>query len=124
MLEEHLTSELNATKKEIDRLVKNRLVFYEVMSDMVFIFDKNYRIQDMNNIARNLFGDLRDSICYEVLYQRDKPCTKKITGNIIHVLDTIVLIKYKNHVGHYFIEHKPVFNQTVNFFLGGVEFRC
>ena len=76
MKQERLITELNATKKEIDRLVKNRSLFYEVMSDMVFIYDKNYRIQDMNHIARNTFGDLRGSICYEALYSRNKPCKK------------------------------------------------
>ena len=71
---DRLTSELNATKKEVDRLVKNKLLFYEVMSDMVFIFDKNYNIKDMNQTARNLLGDLRGSICYEALYDREAPC--------------------------------------------------
>ena len=73
---ERLTTELNASKKEVDRLVKNRRIFYEVMSDMVFIFDKNYRIQDMNGIARDVFGDLRGNICYEALYKKKNPCKK------------------------------------------------
>ena len=73
---ERLTSELDATKKEIDRLVKNRHLFYKVMSDMVFIFDKSYKIQDMNEIARGVFGDLRGKTCYAELYERKKPCKK------------------------------------------------
>ena len=73
---ERLTTELNATKKEIDRLVKNRRLFYEVMSDMVFIYDKNYEIKDMNHMAREVFGDLRGNTCYEALYNRTKPCKK------------------------------------------------
>ena len=73
---ERLTSELNASKKEVDRLVENRRLFYEVISDLVFIFDKNYRIQDMNHIARSVFGDLRGNTCYEALYNRKKPCEK------------------------------------------------
>ena len=72
----HLTSELDATKKEVDRLVKNKLLFYEIMSDMVFIYDKNFQIQDMNHIAREVFGDLRGEICYKALYERNTPCTK------------------------------------------------
>ena len=83
MQEERLTTELNATKKEIDRLVKNRRLFYEVMSDMVFIYDKNYGIQDMNHIARDVFGDLRGSICYEALYSRKKPCKKNCPIQLI-----------------------------------------
>ena len=83
MQEERLTTELNATKKEIDRLVKNRRLFYEVMSDMVFIYDKNYEIQDMNHIAREVFGDLRGSTCYEALYSRTKPCKKNCPIQLI-----------------------------------------
>jgi len=82
-MQDQLTSELDATKKEIDRLVKNRRMFYEVMSDMVFIFDTNYCIKDMNHIARSVFGDLRESICYEVLYQREKPCPKNCPIQLI-----------------------------------------
>ena len=74
---DRLTSELKATKKEIDRLVKNRHVFYEVMSDMVFILDNNYTIQDMNETARNVFGDLRGNICHEALHAKNKPCKSK-----------------------------------------------
>jgi transcriptional regulator with PAS, ATPase and Fis domain len=73
---ERLTTELNASKKEVDRLVKNRSLFYEIISDLVFIFDKNYRIQDMNQIARTVFGDLRGKVCHEALYERKKPCEK------------------------------------------------
>ena len=71
---DRLISELDATKKEIDRLVKNRHVFYEAMSDMVFILDKNYKIQDMNQIACNIFGDLRGNICHKALHNKKKPC--------------------------------------------------
>jgi transcriptional regulator with PAS, ATPase and Fis domain len=81
--QERLITELNATKKEIDRLVKNRSLFYEVMSDMVFIYDKNYTIQDMNNIAREMFGDLRGSTCYKALFNKKKPCKKNCPISLI-----------------------------------------
>jgi len=71
---EHITTELDATKKEIDRLVKNRTVFYEIMSDMVFILNNQYRIEDMNKPAMNVFGDLRGKQCYGALLKRKKPC--------------------------------------------------
>ena len=72
---EHLTSELDATKKEVDRLVKNRSIFYEMMSDMVFIVNKQYHIEDMNNIAIDVFGDLSGTQCFNSLHKRDSPCS-------------------------------------------------
>jgi transcriptional regulator with PAS, ATPase and Fis domain len=71
---ERLTSELDATKKEIDRLVKNRSVFYEVMSDMVFIINKEFHVEDMNNPAINVFGDLRGKQCFNAIHKKDSPC--------------------------------------------------
>jgi transcriptional regulator with PAS, ATPase and Fis domain len=78
-----LTTELSATKKEIERLINNRHNFYEIMSDMVFIFDKNYKIQDMNPSALNVFGDLRGKICYKVLYNNNKPCKQNCPIQLI-----------------------------------------
>jgi transcriptional regulator with PAS, ATPase and Fis domain len=72
--QERLKTEFKASKKEIDRLIKNRNLFYEAMSDLVFIFDKSYRIQDMNQSARNIFGDLRGNVCFESIHNRNKPC--------------------------------------------------
>ena len=80
---EHLTTELNASKKEIDRLVKNRGVFYEVMSDMVLILNDHYKIEDMNHIAINSFGDLRGTHCFKSLYKRENPCTKNCPIQLI-----------------------------------------
>jgi transcriptional regulator with PAS, ATPase and Fis domain len=74
--QERLKTEFKASKKEIDRLVKNRNLFYEAMSDLVFIFDKSYRIQDMNQSARTIFGDLRGNVCYKSIYKRKSPCKK------------------------------------------------
>ena len=70
---DHLTTELSATKKEVDRLVKNRSLFYEIMSDMVLILNNQYKIEDMNPIAINSFGDLRGSRCFKALHKREKP---------------------------------------------------
>ena len=93
---EHLTTELDATKKEIDRLVRNRTVFYEIMSDMVFILNNQYRIEDMNKPAMNVFGDLRGEQCFKALSKGDKPCKSNcpfnvsgiiaFDGNSIHIL--------------------------------------
>jgi transcriptional regulator with PAS, ATPase and Fis domain len=80
---ERLTTELDATKKEVDRLVKNRRLFYEVMSDMVFLFDKSYKIKDMNDIARSTFGDLRGKTCYKALFKRKEKCTKNCPIQLI-----------------------------------------
>ena len=81
-LKQH-TNELDASKEEIIRLVKNRRLFYEVMSDMVFIFDKNYQIQDMNQIARNVFGDLRGNTCHEALHEKKTPCRKNCPVQLV-----------------------------------------
>ena len=82
-MSERLSTELDATKKEIDRLIKNRGFFYEIMSDMVFIYDKNYRIEDMNNSALNAFGDLRGKICHKALHNRKEPCKKNCPIQLI-----------------------------------------
>lgn len=76
MTQGRLKTEFKASKKEIDRIIKNRKLFYEAMSDLVFIFDKNYTIQDMNQSARNIFGDMRGNICHEAFYNKKKPCKK------------------------------------------------
>ena len=82
-MQEHLTTELDATKKEIDRLVKNRSVFYEVMSDMVIILNNQYQIEDMNHTAINSFGDLRGTHCFKSLHKREKPCDKNCPIQLI-----------------------------------------
>jgi transcriptional regulator with PAS, ATPase and Fis domain len=64
-------------------MIKNRKLFYEAMSDLVFIFDKNYIIQDMNQIARNIFGDMRGKICYEAIYKKKEPCKKNCPIQLI-----------------------------------------
>ncbi len=91
---EHLTTELDATKKEIDRLVKNRTVFYEIMSDMVFILNNQYRIEDMNKPAMNAFGDLRGEQCYRALSKGKEPCSKSSCP--IHLLKSNT-----KHDGHF-----------------------
>ena len=80
---EHLTTELSATKKEIDRLVKNRSLFYEIMSDMVLILNNQYKIEDMNSIAINSFGDLRGTQCFKALHNKEKPCVKNCPIQLI-----------------------------------------
>jgi transcriptional regulator with PAS, ATPase and Fis domain len=82
-MQENLTTELSATKKEIDRLVKNRSLFYEIMSDMVFILNNQYKIEDMNPIAINSFGDLRGTQCFKSLHKREKACEKNCPIQLI-----------------------------------------
>lgn len=73
-MQESLHSELQQTKNEIDRLVKNRAAFYEIMSDMIFLFREDYIIEDMNQSAISFFGDQRGKICHQALYGEDQPC--------------------------------------------------
>lgn len=69
---------LKKSQQEIDRLVRNRAAFYEVMSDMVFLIRQDHVIADMNRSAISTFGDLRGKICHKALFDSDTPCEKSV----------------------------------------------
>ncbi len=67
--------ELRKTKDELERLIRNRAAFYEIMSDMFFLIREDYVIEDMNKSAIDTFGDWRGKRCFEVMHHRQEPCT-------------------------------------------------
>lgn len=72
---ESLNKQLEQTKSELGRVVRNRAAFYEIMSDMIFLIREDYVIEDMNRSAIDTFGDLRGKKCHDVLYnRRNTPC--------------------------------------------------
>ena len=70
--------ELQQTKKELDRLVKNRAAVYEVVSDMIFLIRDDHVIEDMNQSAVDTFGNQRGKLCHQVLFNSAETCEKTI----------------------------------------------
>lgn len=68
-----LNSQLQESQKEVDRLVKNRAAFYEIMSDMIFLIKADFTIEDMNKSAITTFGDLRGQFCHKALLCSPEP---------------------------------------------------
>ncbi len=67
--------ELQKTRDELERVIRNRAAFYEIMSDMFFLIRKDYVIEDMNRSAIDTFGDWRGKRCFTVMHGRRQPCT-------------------------------------------------
>ncbi len=70
--------ELQQTKKELDRLIKNRAAVYEVVSDMIFLIRDDHVIEDMNQSAVRAFGDQRGKLCHQVIFKCAEACEKAI----------------------------------------------
>jgi len=66
--------ELQETKKDIDRLIKNRGVLFDIMTDMIFLIREDFVIEYMNPSAVKLFGDQSGNKCYKGLHKSNKPC--------------------------------------------------
>jgi transcriptional regulator with PAS, ATPase and Fis domain len=66
--------ELQKTKKDIDRLIRNRGVLFDIMTDMVFLIREDYVIEYMNPSAIKIFGDLTGKKCYSSLHKSKAPC--------------------------------------------------
>ena len=103
-----LIDKLSASQNEIKRLIKNRHNFYEIMSDMVFIFDKNYKIQDMNASAINVFGDLRGKTCYKILYDKTKPCKKNCPIQLVNSKQTEHQGRFEAKIGKIIVNYSVV----------------
>jgi transcriptional regulator with PAS, ATPase and Fis domain len=65
---------LQETQKDIDRLIKNRGILFDIMTDMVFLIREDYVIEYMNPSAKRLFGDLHGKKCFTNLHKSKKPC--------------------------------------------------
>lgn len=66
--------ELQKTKEDIDRLIRNRGVLFDIMTDMVFLIREDYVIEYMNQSAIKLFGDLTTKKCFSGLHKSKEPC--------------------------------------------------
>ena len=107
-MRERLVAKLSASEDEIKRLIKNRYKFYDIMSDMVFIFDKNYKIQDMNASAINVFGDLRGKTCYKTLYEKNKPCKKNCPIQLIETQPAETSGRFEAKIGNIVVNYSVV----------------
>ena len=66
--------ELQIAKQDIKRLIENRGVLFDIMSDMVFLIDSDYVIEYMNPSATKLFGNQCGKKCFSGLHKSKKPC--------------------------------------------------
>ena len=62
---------LQQSLKEINRLSRNKVAFYDVIPDMIFIITDDFSIQDMNRSAFEHFGDLRGKNCLRAIFGND-----------------------------------------------------
>lgn len=96
---------LKKSQQEIDRLVKNRAAFYEIMSDMIFLIREDYVIADMNRSAINIFGDLCGKVCHQALYNSKNPCEKPVCPLCLVKEDKPVDKLIERCVGDMFVEY-------------------
>ncbi|MBU0728112.1 MAG: sigma-54-dependent Fis family transcriptional regulator [Proteobacteria bacterium] len=73
-VQENPSSELQESRREVKRLVKNWRALLDIMPDMVFLIREDYIIEYMNTNAIMSFGDLREKICFEGLHHAKSPC--------------------------------------------------
>jgi len=83
--------ELQATKQELNRVVRNRAAFYEIMSDMIFLIREDYVIEDMNKeieagVQFFISPPLFDLSAIE-------PFTKRVDIRKAKVIPTVLLLK-------------------------------
>ncbi|MEW6428245.1 MAG: sigma 54-interacting transcriptional regulator [Thermodesulfobacteriota bacterium] len=71
---DQLNQELQKTRDELGRVIRNRATFYEIMSDMIFLIRADHVIEDMNKSAISTFGDWRGRKCHDVMHGHDTPC--------------------------------------------------
>jgi len=65
---------------ELERKIKeerdNLNLIFENMMDGVYIVSKDYKVEFMNKVLIDEFGDQVGGICYEVFHNREKPCPR------------------------------------------------
>ena len=69
----------NITKEvELEKRIKaerdNLKLIFESMADSVYLVSEDYKVEFMNKILRDEFGDRVGSICYNVFHDRAGPC--------------------------------------------------
>jgi transcriptional regulator with GAF, ATPase, and Fis domain len=94
--------ELQQSRNEIDRLLKNRGAFSEIMPDMIFLIREDFIIEDMNKSAIAKFGYKRGQVCYRALHGADGPCQFCPTLSVASDHPERELIEMK--IGNIFVE--------------------
>lgn len=69
-----MNQNLQQTRDELSRVIRNRAAFYEIISDMIFLIRQDHVIEDMNKSAIRTFGDWRGKKCHAVMHGSDTPC--------------------------------------------------
>lgn len=69
-----LQGEILKVRKEVERLCKNRLALFDILSDMVFLIRSDFVIEYMNASAIASFGNQRGKICYQALCGDNQSC--------------------------------------------------
>lgn len=69
-----LKTEIDNAHKEVERLSRNRVALFEVMSDMIFLIRDDFVIEYMNASAIATFGDLCSRFCHDALNCNEQPC--------------------------------------------------
>jgi len=75
---------LQKTKKDIDRLIQNRGVLFDIMTDMVFLVREDYVIEYMNPSATKLFGDQTGKKCFSSLHKSKTACESPCPVKLMH----------------------------------------
>ncbi len=71
----------NITKEvELEKRLKaerdNLNLIFESMPDGVYIISEDYKVEFMNRVLREEFGDQIGGICYKVFHERGEPCPR------------------------------------------------
>ena len=65
---------------ELEKRIKserdNLNLIFESMADGVYLISEDYKVEFMNKILRDEFGDQVGSICYNVFHDREEPCPR------------------------------------------------
>ncbi|HET98174.1 MAG TPA: AAA family ATPase [Desulfurivibrio alkaliphilus] len=69
-----LKMDIDNAHKEVERLNRNRVALFEVMSDMIFLIRGDFVIEYMNASAIATFGDIRGRFCHDALGCNEQPC--------------------------------------------------
>ena len=73
-----VSTELEKSQQEVNRLVRNWQTLLEAMPEMVFLIRDDFVIEYQNRSGHELFGDLRGSKCCPALRDICTQCLKNI----------------------------------------------
>jgi PAS domain-containing protein len=69
--EVELVERINAERDNMNQIFESRI-------DGVYMVSKDYKIEFVNKVLINEFGDGTCGICYDVFYNRDEPCLHQL----------------------------------------------